>query len=399
MHHDPNADTPVAADPTAPREDARPAGTPAPWRSGAFIDAVQGRHAGETCYIVGKGPSLADLTKDAFGAGPVICLNRSILRVQELGLENTIYSMQKDGCGGYHQRDVGCAGCEGEVHPIVYPDESVTVLLHEHESRNCLPNQADRLVFDAVDELGFGWWSTSAPCAIRIAKIFGCDKVVLLCHDSFFDDFGTAQITKGEAVGLEENGGGAENYAPITRFVKQELAGVAHEIVRPTPGGGADVLAAEITRAPAYEQIHRFYDSARDVHFYTASEAEKAHIVATLSDVFEYEGVAYAVNIASPANCWPLYRFYDTQRDTHVYTASQAEKTDLLANHSDVYQLEGVVYTVCLTPEPGATPVHRFYNAKTGEHFYTASEAEKDDVLANRSDTHTYEGIAYYVAP
>ena len=202
-----------------------------PWNGGDFVDAVKGRHAGETCYIVGKGPSLLDLGAEAFGPGPVICLNESILHVQELKLDNKIYSMQKDGCEGWHQRDIGCEGCEGARGPINYPEESVTVLLHEHESRNCLPDHPNRLVFDAVDELGFGWWSTSAPCAIRIAKIFGCEKVVLLCHDSFFGDYGTADITEGKAVELVENGPGAENYEPIRELVKQELAGIDHEVV------------------------------------------------------------------------------------------------------------------------------------------------------------------------
>jgi len=376
----------------------RPAVEPL-WRSGPFIDAVKGRHAGETCYVVGKGPSLADLTAEAFGPGPVICLNRAIVHVQELGVSNPLYSMQKDGCVSFHQRDVGCEGCEGEVFPIVYPREQVTLLLHEHESRNCLPRHPNRLVFDAVDELGFGWWSTSSPCAIRIAKIFGCSKVVLLCHDSFFDEYGTADIKDGKAAGVEANGCGAGNYAPITRLVKQELSAIPHEIVRPTAGGGADVLDPETTRAPDRVPVHRFFNTRQGVHFYTSSEAEKADVVERLSSVYEYEGVAWRVNITNPANCRPLYRFYDTRNHAHFYTASEAEKADVIARLSDVYQLEGVAYTVCLAPVEGATPVHRFYDVATGVHFYTASEAEKADVIATRSATHVYEGVAYYLAP
>ena len=397
MHPDPHVDGSGETSSAGPGEKPQTGESPQLWRSGPFIDAVKGRHPGETCYIVGKGPSLVDLTEEAFGPGPVICLNRAIVHVQELGLGNKLYSMQKDGCVSYRQRDGGCVGCGGEVFPIVYPDESVTLLLHEHESKNCLPNHADRLVFDAVDELGFGWWSTSSPCAIRIAKIFGCEKVVLLCHDSLFDEYGTADIQDGKAVGLEEDGCGAENYGPITRLVKQELAGIAHEVVRPIPGGGADVLGYEYTHAPSFAPVHRFFNTRKGVHFYTASEAEKADVIERLPDV--YEGVAYQVNITNAANCWPLYRFYNMRNGAHFYTASEAEKADVMARLGDVYRLEGVAHTVCLTPVPGATPVHRFHNVRTGAHFYTASEAEKADVISTLSATHTYEGIAYYLAP
>ncbi|PKQ29583.1 MAG: hypothetical protein CVT60_04555 [Actinobacteria bacterium HGW-Actinobacteria-10] len=198
-----------------------------------FLTRVSGRHRGETCYIVGKGPSLVNLTKFAFGPGPVVCLNESIRHVQRLGLDNKIYSMQKDGCESYRQRDVGCEGCRGEIPPMRYPDDHVTLLLHEHESRNCLPNHRDRLVFDALGDLGFEWWSTSAPCAIRIARIFGCVRVVLLCHDSLSGDYRTAMITDDQAVDVSATGPGQSNYEPIARLVEQELAYIEYEIVLP----------------------------------------------------------------------------------------------------------------------------------------------------------------------
>ena len=411
MHSAPDADGPRPAVAARPREDARLADAPVPWRSGDFVDRMKGRHAGETCYIVGKGPSLVDLTNEAFGPGPVICLNRAILHVQNLGLGNEIYSMQKDGCESYHQRDVGCVGCDGEVFPIVYPEDSVTLLLHEHESRNCLPKHPRRLVFDAVDELGFDWWSTSSPCAIRIAKVFGCEKVVLLCHDSFFDDYRTANTADGSACDLEERGPGAVNYAPILHLVRQELAGISHEVVRPRAEGGVEVLDAldageasspdpgQRLPAPAYVPVYRFYDPKHGVHFYTASESEKSKVLATSSSSYEYEGVAYRVNVTNPSNCTPLYRFYNRRRGAHFYTASESEKANVIRTMSSIYRCEGVAYNVCTSPVPNATPVHRFYNMGTGVHFYTASESEKANVMATLSGTYTYEGIAYYLAP
>jgi hypothetical protein len=42
-------------------------------------------------------------------------------------------------------------------------------------------------------------------------------------------------------------------------------------------------------------------------------------------------------------------------------------------------------------------PFHRFYVPTKGFHFYTASEAEKNHIIANLGATYRYEGVGYYV--
>jgi len=42
-------------------------------------------------------------------------------------------------------------------------------------------------------------------------------------------------------------------------------------------------------------------------------------------------------------------------------------------------------------------PVYRFYNTQKGVHFYTASESEKATVMANLAHTYTYEGVGYHI--
>lgn len=44
----------------------------------------------------------------------------------------------------------------------------------------------------------------------------------------------------------------------------------------------------------------------------------------------------------------------------------------------------------------GLKPLYRFYNWRAGTHFYTASEAEKANVLGHTDWPFTYEGIAFY---
>ena len=142
--------------------------------------------------------------------------------------------------------------------------------------------------------------------------------------------------------------------------------------------------------------VYRFYNIQTGVHFYTASETEKANVIAKLSAIFKYEGVAYQINAANPANANPLYRFYNTKAGVHFYTASEAEKNNILAKLSSIYKLEGVAYKVALAPA-NAFPIHRFYNIKKGVHFYTASETEKANVIKNLSATYKYEGVGYYI--
>ena len=71
----------------------------------------------------------------------------------------------------------------------------------------------------------------------------------------------------------------------------------------------------------------------------------------------------------------------------------------MLARLSGTYRLDGPAYDVSQAPVPGATTVWRFFNKKNGTYFYTASEAEKTHVLARLSGTYRLDGPAFYLAP
>jgi VCBS repeat-containing protein len=145
-------------------------------------------------------------------------------------------------------------------------------------------------------------------------------------------------------------------------------------------------------------RVYRFLNRTTSVHFYTASEAEKANVVDTLSSTYSLEGVAYSLDTSAAANTAPLYRFYNIKKGVHFYTASPEERDTLLNTMGDVYRYDGVACNISLTPA-GSQPVYRFYNIQNGVHFYTASLAERDSVESRLSGTYRYEGIAYYYAP
>lgn len=142
--------------------------------------------------------------------------------------------------------------------------------------------------------------------------------------------------------------------------------------------------------------VYRFLKSANNTHFYTASESEKINIMLKWPTIYKYEGIAYTLNNTSGKNNTPLYRFYNKQTSTHFYTASEAEKNNVASKLGYIYQYEGVAYNVCSDPA-SCIPVYRFWNAN-GTHFYTISEAEKNNVMARWGYIFRYEGIGYYIS-
>ena len=148
---------------------------------------------------------------------------------------------------------------------------------------------------------------------------------------------------------------------------------------------------------PALRPVYRFYNLKTGTHFYTASELEKYRVKSKMATTYRYEGVAYRVNSLNPDNVTPLSRFFNTKTGVHFYSANASETANVKENLASVYTYEGVAYKVSSNPV-GGTPVYRFYNMKKGVHFYTASETEKKNVI-DTLPTYRYEGVGYYIAP
>jgi len=148
--------------------------------------------------------------------------------------------------------------------------------------------------------------------------------------------------------------------------------------------------------ACAAAPVYRFFNSRLGVHFYTATEAERNAVQATLGYVYAYEGAAYGVDPA--ADVTPLYRFFNTRTGTHFYTADEAERDNARANLGQLFSYEGQAYGVSPVSGTGGVTVHRFYRSASGTHFYTADEDERAYVQGALGRTYTYEGPAFRVA-
>lgn len=81
-----------------------------------------------------------------------------------------------------------------------------------------------------------------------------------------------------------------------------------------------------------------------------------------------------------------MFRMYDPNSGEHFYTGSTVERDNLVA---EGWNYEGVGFTF---PQNSGLPVYRLYEPVYGEHLYTMDEAEKDKLIA---EGWNYEGIAF----
>ena len=89
----------------------------------------------------------------------------------------------------------------------------------------------------------------------------------------------------------------------------------------------------------------------------------------------------------------PLYRFHRSDTDTYFFTANEAEKNNILANaNPEVWTMEKVSQHVLSTQVPNSAPVYRLHRNATGGFFYTISEAEVELIKHD----FTVDGIAFY---
>ncbi len=167
--------------------------------------------------------------------------------------------------------------------------------------------------------------------------------------------------------------------------------GVVSSGVNITVGGTGGSTPTPVTLVPVY----RLYNFVNGTHFFTDSAGEKDYVLATWGNVYRLDGVAYSLNPAN--NTTRLTRLYNRVSGSHFYTASPGEAADALAKWPNVFSMDGPTYAVNPGPVSNSLPVYRFYNLKNGSHFYTASEDEKNSVLANYGNVYRLDGPAFWI--
>jgi hypothetical protein len=160
--------------------------------------------------------------------------------------------------------------------------------------------------------------------------------------------------------------------------------------------GGIFLVRVPVGLRPVY----RFWSPDNSRHFYTISESEKEHVLATYPpSTWTYEAVAYyAYADNSELSLAPVYRLWSPTLGSHFYTIDPDERDLMLAEHPDVWTYEGpVFYAYPEGSQPADTSaVYRFWSETFGTYFYTINESEKDFIIANYPHAWEYETIAWY---
>ncbi len=95
----------------------------------------------------------------------------------------------------------------------------------------------------------------------------------------------------------------------------------------------------------------------------------------------------------------PVYRFYNFKTGAHFYTTNEVEKNKVINTLADTFVYENIAYYVDILHDgncsAGLAPVYRFYNFMAGSHFYTTNIAERDKVINTLAYTFAYEGPRY----
>ena len=101
---------------------------------------------------------------------------------------------------------------------------------------------------------------------------------------------------------------------------------------------------------------------------------------------FDFTGVSKEPTVE---NATAMYRLYNPNSGEHFYTSSLSERNNVIKAG---WRYEGIAWYAPLQGDP----VYRLYNPVAGDHHYTTSSSERDKVV---SAGWIYEGVCWYSSP
>nr|GAT50722.1 predicted protein [Mycena chlorophos] len=101
----------------------------------------------------------------------------------------------------------------------------------------------------------------------------------------------------------------------------------------------------------------------------------------------------------SSAEPTKLVRLFNADTETFMYSTAPGFGTE--AEARDGYEFDAVAASVFLTPQPSTVPFYHLLNKETSTSFYTRHERERDAVLAEDPEGLLWvdHGVAAYVFP
>lgn len=145
------------------------------------------------------------------------------------------------------------------------------------------------------------------------------------------------------------------------------------------------------------DPIYRFYNTKTGGHFFTASESEAESVATNLYDTYRFEGSGFYSSVSAEEGLSAIHRFYNIKTGGHFFTISELESNHVKENLSDSFNYEGVGFYAAEQNDGSMQDVHRFYNKNTGGHFFTANDYKSDVVIDTMGQIYNYEGVGFYV--
>ncbi|MEN9626793.1 MAG: hypothetical protein RJA10_19, partial [Pseudomonadota bacterium] len=187
------------------------------------------------------------------------------------------------------------------------------------------------------------------------------------------------------------------------------------EFVDGTVAVSAVVYLPGFTSVPgrAVDPVFRFYNARDKAFFYTTSVAERDMIIRQSTDAtytpteapwpYFYQGTTFEQAHSSSGSV-PVFRFYNTKTGHHFFTTSVAERDVVQKESTDPnygqpglwpFKYEGEAFRAFSdSRHTDATPVYRFYSPSLDRHFFTgnADEAAQIRLTGQWND----EGVGYW---
>ena len=159
------------------------------------ITIFKNLHFDETCYVIGKGPSLDSLKSNHFkNDGPIIALNDSIHKVETLGLSNPTYVVQQDPAN----------------QEMCRPKKGILFL--SHRCRGWYKDVEKKYIY-SPGEFDLPGNALSMVVAIKLGQMFACKKFIFLAFDAHVN--GNCEYA--ECLGRKSSAHG-----DIARYLKQK---------------------------------------------------------------------------------------------------------------------------------------------------------------------------------
>ena len=143
------------------------------------------------------------------------------------------------------------------------------------------------------------------------------------------------------------------------------------------------------------DEVHRFYQFEKGFHLYTIDDVEIDYVrekSASGELSYQYEAEKFrvlsddkdALTGATLEGVEAVYRFFNTDTGSHLYTTDEVEKAFIEENLPN-YNSEGIKYHAFESQPQGieTIPVFRLLNGDTGSHLYTIEQSELNYIQEN----------------